>query len=109
MVSIEVSTDTLAILIAGLYCYYNDINSIAIPENIYLYVAEQLEQFLPEWNYNIISFEKWVENCLLICPKEMLNEKDIKELQQDTLYSEIQNGNVLLIVSMNIVGINAKT
>ena len=104
---VELETSTLSVLIAGLYCTFHEVDSLAIPESIYLYVAEQLEYFLPNWNYGIISFEDWVKNCLTILPKVMLDEEDIKYLQENTLYTEMMNGNAQLIVSMDIRGINA--
>lgn len=108
MVKVELETSTLSVLIAGLYCTYHEVDSIAVPESIYLYVANQLEYFLPDWNYEVISFEDWVKNCLTILPKVMLNDEDIEYLQKNTLYNEMMNGNAPLIVSMDIRGINAK-
>ena len=108
MVLVDISKNTLSVLIAGLYCVYHEVDSIAVPESVYLYVAEQLEYFLPDWNYEIISFEDWVKNCLTILPKVMLDDEDIEYLQKNTLYSEMMNGNAPLIVSMDIRGINAQ-
>lgn len=107
MVKVELSSNTLSVLIAGLYCVYHNVDSIAVPESIYLYVAEQLEYFLPNWNYEIISFEDWVKNCLTILPKAMLLDEDIQYLKENTLYAEIMNGNAPLIVSMDIRSVNA--
>ena len=105
---VKLRTSTLGVLVAGLYCSIHEVESIAIPESIWIYIAEQLEYFLPNWNYEVISFEDWVEHNLTILPKAMLDEEDIKYLQENTLYNEIMNGNVVLIVSMDIRGINAK-
>lgn len=104
---VELETSTLSVLVAGLYCTYHEVDSLAVPESIYLYVAEQLEYFLPNWNYEIISFEDWVKNCLTILPKVMLDDEDIQYLKENTLYTEMMNGNAPLIVSMDIRGINA--
>ena len=103
---VELEKTTLAVLIAGLYCTYNSVDSIAIPESIFLTVAEQLEFFLDSWDYDVISFEDWVKTCLLIIPKVMLDENDLKEMQSKSLYWEYPNGNVVLVVSMNIEPIN---
>ena len=106
MVKVELNTSTLAVLIAGLYCTYNSVESIAIPESVFMSIAEKLEYFLPEWDYNIISFEEWIKTCLLILPKIMIDEADIEEMQSSTLYWEYPNGNVILVISMDINLIN---
>ena len=106
MVSIELETNTLAVLIAGLYCTYNEVNSIAIPESVFLSIAEKLEYFPPLWDYDVISFEDWIKNCLLINPKQMFAEEELKQLQENSLYWEYPNGNVILFISMDISVIN---
>ena len=106
MVKVDLTTSTLAVLIAGLYCTYNNVESIAIPESVFMSIAEKIEYFLPDWDYDVISFEEWIRTCLLILPKVMLDEEDIKEMQGTTLYWEYPNGNVILAISMNIRPIN---
>ena len=106
MILIDLNTDTLAVLTAGLYCTYNEVNSIAIPESVFLSIAEKLEYFLTLWDYDVISFEDWIKNCLLIYPKEMFAEEEIQQLQKNTLYWEYPNGNVILFISMDISVIN---
>lgn len=108
MVVVDISNSTLSVLVAGLYCVSHDVNSIAIPESVYLYVAEQLEYFLPNWDYDRISFEEWVCNYLTIYPKPMLSVEHIKDLQENTLYVEMPNGNVILVVSMDVSMINGE-
>lgn len=106
MVLVDLSTSTLAVLTAGLYCTFNNVESIAIPESVFVSVAEKLEYFLPSWDYEVISFEDWVRTCLLILPKPLLEEEDIMDMQKTTLYWEFPAGNVVLVVSMNIEPIN---
>lgn len=106
MVNVELETSTLSVLIAGLYCTTHNVDVLAIPESIYLGVAEKLEFFLMNWNYDVISFEDWIKHCLLIYPKEMLPDDDLKELQENTLYWETPVGNAILFVSMDIGVIN---
>ena len=106
MVKVELEPSTLSVLIAGLYCTYNEVNSIAIPESVFLSIAEKLEYFLTLWDYDVISFEDWIKNCLLIYPKEMFAEEEIQQLQKNTLYWEYPNGNVILFISMDISVIN---
>lgn len=103
---IELETNTLAVLIAGLYCSNTGIDSMAIPHSIYLGIAEKLEYFLPEWDYSKISFEDWIKHCLLIYPKEMITEVELKGMQENSLYWEYPNGNVVLVISMDISVIN---
>lgn len=108
MVKVELETSTLAVLLAGLYCTFHEVNSLAIPESLYLSIAEKLEYFLPDWDYTKISFEDWVKYELTILPKAMLSDEDLEYLMNNTLYWETMNGNALLVVSMNINDINGK-
>lgn len=106
MVLVNLDVNTLSVLVAGLYCSEHEVNSLAIPQSVWLSIAEKLEYFLPSWNYEVISFEEWISTCLMILPKPMLTSSDIKELQGSTLYWEAHNGNVILVVSMDIGVIN---
>ena len=108
MVKIEVETSTLAVLIAGLYSTRYNVNAMAIPESVYLSIAERLEYFIGNglWDFTRISFEQWVDTCLLIYPKVMIDDADLKEMQKTTLYWEVPNGNAILVVSMDIGEIN---
>lgn len=108
MVKVDLKTNTLAVLVAGLYSTVHEVEPIAIPESIWIGVAEKLEYFMDGWNYDKISFEDWINYSLLIIPKAMMSEEDIKYLQENTLYWEVPNGNAVLIVSMDVTGVNAK-
>ena len=106
MVKLELDKTTIAVLISGLYCVSHEVNAIAIPESVWLEIAEKLEFFLSNWDYSIISFEDWVNTCLTIYPKAMLSDEDIEYLQNNTLYWEKMNGNAILSISMDIGVIN---
>lgn len=106
MVKIELDKTTIAVLIAGLYCINHNVNALAIPESLYLEIAEKLEYFLPTWDFSKISFEDWIDKCLVIYPKVLFDDETLKEMQQDTLYWERDNGNAILVVSMDIREIN---
>lgn len=108
MVKIDLKTNTLAVLVAGLYSAVHEVEPIAIPESVWLGIAEKLEYFMDDWNYDKISFEDWISNCLTILPKAMLNDEELDYLQNNTLYYEVLNGNAVLSVSMDITGINSK-
>lgn len=103
---IELEKTTLAVLIAGLYSIYNDVNPIAIPESVWIEIAEKLEHFLPLWDYTKITFEEWIEHGLLIYPKDLFNEEEIMDLQNNTLYWERIVGNAVLLISMDVREIN---
>lgn len=102
MVKVELETTTIAVLIAGLYCINHNVNALAIPESLYLEIAEKLEYFIPAWDFNKISFEDWVDKCLLIYPKVLFDDETLNDLQKNTLYWERDNGNAILVVSMSI-------
>lgn len=106
MVKVNLSLSTLSVLIAGMYCSCHSVDSMAIPQSLWLSIAEKLEYFLPDWDYDKISFEEWVDTHLLILPKPMLSEEEVEDLQNTTLYWEHPNGNVVLSVSMDIGVIN---
>ena len=103
---VNLETNTLSVLIAGLYCVNHMVDSIAIPQSVWLSIAEKLEYFLSLWDYDIISFEEWIDTHLLILPKPMLSDEELTDLQSNTLYWETPNGNVILIISMNMGVIN---
>lgn len=106
MGEVNLNTETLAVLVAGIYCTEHEVDSMAIPHSLWLEIAEKIEYFLPLWDYDKISFEEWVNKCLLIYPTVMLDSEDLKEMQEIPLYWERLNGNVLLSVSMDIREIN---
>ena len=106
MVEVNLESSTLAVLVAGLYCTYNNVESIAIPESVFMSIGEKLEYFLPFWDYEVISFEDWIKTCLLIIPKVLLTEEDIEEMRKTSLCWEYPNGNMILHISMNIEPIN---
>ena len=108
MVKVELQTSTLSVLIAGLYSVRYNVNAMAIPESIYLQIAEKLEYFLPNWDYDKITFEEWVNTCLLIYPKVLISDEEIEELKNSTLYWEVSNGNAILVISMDIGVINER-
>ena len=106
MATIQLNTTTLAVLISGLYCTDNNVDSRAIPLQVWLDIAEKLEYFLPYWNFNEISFEDWVNKHLSILPKILLTDEDIEDMIQSTMYWEHPNGNMVLSISMDIRPIN---
>lgn len=106
MAKVELETNTLAVLVAGMYCTDHQVDSMAIPQSLWIQIAEKLEYFLPDWDFDKISFEEWIRTHLLILPKPMLSEDEVEELQKTTLYWEQLNGNIILCVSMDIRTIN---
>ena len=46
MGAVELETTTLSVLIAGLYCTEHEVNSMAIPQSLWLEIAEKVEYFL---------------------------------------------------------------
>lgn len=106
MVKVELETSTLAVLVAGLYSIRYNIDAMAIPQSVYLQIAEKLEYFLPDWDYDKISFEEWINTSLMIYPKVLFAEEDIEDMKNNTLYWEVSNGNAVLVVSMDVSVIN---
>lgn len=98
--SLEVST--IAILVAGLYCTFNNVDSMAIPSSLYIEIAEKLVPYLNNWDYEKLSFEDWIKYNLIILPKIMV-EDEIDELKKNELYFERDNGNIMLVVTAEMV------
>ena len=103
LVPVTLSVSTLSILIAGLYSVFTDVNPMAIPESLYLEIAEKLVPYLDEWDYGKLSFEDWVKYNLFIYPTQALDEETLLELMESTIYFERVNGNVLLSISMEMI------
>jgi len=101
MVKIDLHLTTLTVLIAGLYCMYSGTNSMAVPESVYYEIAEKLEPYLEDWDYERISFEDWIRDCLLILPRVMLDDDTVNEMITDGLYWERENGSIILSISMS--------
>lgn len=101
MVNIELETDTLAPLIAGLYCIDMDLDAIGVSKSIWFEVAEKLKPYLEKWDYSKISFEDWIKYCLIIYPLEAMKADDIESLQENTLCWTSDNGNATLFISMD--------
>ena len=102
MVSIDLNTNTLAILVSGLYCANTNTDPMAIPPDVWLQIAQKLEYFLPMWDYTKITFEQWVDTGLFIFPKSMLDEDTLEEMMSEGLYWEYPNGNVVLAINMDM-------
>ena len=105
MVKLELSTYTLATLVAGMYCSANSINVLAIPESIWFQIAENLKPFLSKWDYSVMTFEQWISTFLLVYPKDFITEGELEDLKKNTIYWEQNNGNVILSISMDMRGV----
>ncbi|MBP5421694.1 MAG: hypothetical protein J6Y78_04530 [Paludibacteraceae bacterium] len=108
MVMVDLSIDTIAVLVSGLYCVANDVDALAIPQSVWIAVAEKLEYFLSNelWDFEVIGFEEWVRTGLSILPKVLLTDEDIELMKKSCIYWEYPNGNMILVISMDISSIN---
>ena len=103
LIDIKIEVPTLASLIAGLYCLNASVDPVAIPVSLYLELAEKLLPYLETWDYSKISFEDWLRTSLLIAPKIVFGEEDLKEFQSNEIYFERENGNVILICTAGMM------
>ena len=99
---VYLQTETLAVLIAGLYSTYGDVNPMAIPQSLWLEIAEKLEPYLDEWDYETLSFEDWIKYNLFIYPTIALDDETLDDIKKSTIFFERINGIVLLSVSMDM-------
>lgn len=97
-ITIEIEMGTFSTLIAGMYCTYSAVNPVAIPEFIWIELANKLAEHLDK----IESFEDWVKYNLLIIPKEFCSEDEIESYKSNSVYYERDNGNVILIVTFEV-------
>ena len=101
-VQLNIDLGTLSILISGLYISYSGISSEAIPPSLFIEVAEKLSEYLPNWDYEKISFEKWIETSLIIAPKILFSEEELENCKNNEIFIERQLGNVVLIATGGI-------
>lgn len=101
-IHINIELGTLATLLAGLYCLYSSVDPIAIPESLYIELAEKLIPFLDDWNYERMSFEDWVKYNLMIYPVNVFSQEELKDFSENSIFFYRENGNVLLLVTAEI-------
>lgn len=101
-VSIDIQVGTLATLLSGLYCVYSSTDPMAVPTSLYIELAEKLIPYLADWDYDKLSFEDWVKYNLLIIPKVMV-ESELDDLKENELYFERVTGNIVLVVTAEMV------
>lgn len=104
MVRVELEKSTLSVLLAGLYIHYSGIDPIAVPQFLWLEIADKLIPYLEKWDYDKLSLEEWLQYNLLIIPKELVD--DVDELKKNDWYFERENGNIVLIVTANMEGVD---
>ena len=97
-ISIKLEVGTISILLSGLYIYYTGVNGNAIPPSLYVEVAEELVPYLKEWDYDKVSFEEWIRTSLIIAPKVMFDDEELKEMSQAEIFLERRYGNADLVV-----------
>lgn len=98
-VQIRVSVLTLATMIAGLYSVHTQINIMAISTELFIELANQLLPYLEEWDYDKITFERWIQDYLLIYPADMFSAVEYNEAKRNPIFIERNYGNVILIAT----------
>lgn len=101
-VTLTIEVGTLATLLSGLYSVFATVDPRAIPTSVYIELAEKLLPYFQNWDYNKLSFEEWVKYNLLIVPK-LLIEDNIDEFKENEIYFERVTGNVVLVVTAEMV------
>ena len=101
-VGLRISVGTLSTLIAGLYVIYSSIDINAVPSSLFIELAEKLVEYLPEWQYDVMSFEDWIKYELLIMPIDFFTEDELKDMENSTIFIKRKLGNVTLVVNGNI-------
>ena len=109
MVRVEMSQLSFASLLAGLYVTYHYTDISAIPSYVWSMLAEELSKYMDSWMYDVQSLEDWIRDSLLITVKDILTETELEELQEYTVYLEVMNGNVNLVVCGDIIWTSINT
>ena len=97
MVQIEIDESTFATLIAGLYVSFTGAEISTIPPHFWLGLANELSKYVDDWKYDVMSFEEWIGNHLIITAEEILTPAEIKEFEDFPIFIRVGNGNVTLI------------
>ena len=101
-VNVEIEVGTLAVLISGLYITYTGISIEAIPTSLFMEVAERVAEYLPNWDYSVMTFEEWIANNLMIYPAMLFSEEELKEYESNAIFIKRQLGNVELIATAEV-------
>lgn len=106
VVSVKIQNDTFSTLLAGLYVAFHNAEAYAIPSYVWLMLADSLAEYLPDWKYDVLSLEEWISSYLLITAKEICTSEELKEFQKNTIYIEVINGNMALIITAPILWVD---
>lgn len=89
--NIDVSTETVAILIKVLYEKERNIHSQLISIMVYYNIASAISQM------ELMDFEKWVTENLEIAPKEAFNKIRINDCKENGFYIETKFGDNVIV------------
>lgn len=103
VVTVTMRKDTFSTLLAGLYVTFHDADAYAVPAYAWLMLSEALAPYLNNWKYDVQSLEDWISNYLLVTAKEICTPEELKEFQKNTIYLELMNGNMTLIITGDIL------
>lgn len=106
LLTIRLEPSTIAVLIAGLYSLYSSVDPVAVPQSIYLELAEKLSSYLLIWDYDKERFEDWIKYDLMIAPKDLWSEEELNARNPNDLYFERDMGHVIFVVWANMDGLN---
>ena len=101
-VNLNLELGTLAVLISGLYIHNTGVPAEAIPPSMFIELAEQVSTYLPNWDYSKLTLEKWIEEYLIIAPKELFSESELDEMRSDDIFIERELGNAVLIAGARV-------
>lgn len=103
VVTVTMRKDTFSTLLAGLYVTFHNADAYSIPSYAWLMLSESLAPYLDGWQYDVQSLEDWIANYLLITAKEICTPEELQEFQKNTIYLELMNGNMTLIITGDIL------
>lgn len=106
LITIRLESSTIAVLIAGLYSLYSSIDPVAVPQSLYLELAEKLSaDYLKSWDYDKEKFEDWIKYDLMIAPKDLWSESELNARNSNDLYFERDMGHIIYVVWANMDGV----
>lgn len=91
VMNIDVSTETVAILIKVLYEKERNIHPKLISIMVYYNIASAISQI------ELVDFEKWVTENLEIAPREAFNKIRINDCKENGFYIETGSGDNVIV------------
>lgn len=107
MVKVDLSVESFASVIGGLYASYRGMDVFSVPPFFWQQLAYALSPFMDDWRYDIISFEEWLSTYLVITAEEVLTESELEEMKDYSVFIKAQVGNMTMVGAGDIIWVGS--